>query len=159
MHRRRARSHFRATPRVHRWIALTTAAITFLLSSGGCASVPTPQTVTDVKQLAGLWRGSVPCRDCPGYLPATLRVRDDGTWSATVDRSSARAYDQSRAQADALHQASNLRGALGLVNGVPHWGQDGRWYGRATVVERRGYEYLSMLDANGDLWLEFQRAK
>jgi hypothetical protein len=159
MPRRRAHSRLRAMPRAHRWIVLTTAAVMFLLSSGGCASVPTPQTVTDVKQLAGVWRGSVPCRDCPKYLPATLRIRDDGTWTATVDRSSVWADYQSRAQADALHQASNLHGALGIVNGVPHWGQDGRWYGRATLVERRGYEYLSMLNANGDVWLEFQRAK
>jgi hypothetical protein len=153
MHRRRAHNGLRATPRGHRWMALTTAAVAFLLSSVGCASVPTlpSQTITDVKQLAGLWRGSVPCRDCPGYLPATLRVQDDGAWTATVDQSSARA--------DAIHRASNLHGTLGLVNGVPHWGQNGRWYGQATVVERRGYEYLRMLNANGDVWLEFQRAK
>jgi hypothetical protein len=153
MHHRRT---FRATPRVHRWTLLTTAAVVILLSSAGCASGPaaqpvTEQPITDMKQLAGLWRGSVPCRDCPSYLPATLQIRDDGTWTATVDQSSARR--------DAIHRASNLQGTLGLVDGVPHWGQDGRWYGRATVVVRRGYEYLSMLNANGEVWLEFQRAK
>jgi hypothetical protein len=153
MHHRRT---FRATPRVHRWTLLTTAAVVVLLSSAGCAGGPaaqpvTEQPITDMKQLAGLWRGSVPCRDCPSYLPATLQIRDDGTWTATVDKSSARR--------DAIRRASNLHGTLGLVDGVPHWGQDGRWYGRATVVVRRGYEYLSMLNANGEVWLEFQRAK
>jgi hypothetical protein len=151
MHRRRPHRRFRVTPRGHRWIVLTSAAVILLVSSAGCASVPTPQTITDMKQLAGLWRGSVPCRDCPGYLPATLRILDDGTWTATVDETTARA--------NALHRASNLHGALGLVNGVPHWGQDGRWHGRATVAAGRGYEYLTMLNANGDVLLEFQRAK
>jgi hypothetical protein len=137
--------------REHGWIAFTTAAFIFLLSGAGCATVPTPQTITDIQQLVGRWRGSVPCRDCPRYLPATLLVRDDGTWTATVDQSTARTH--------LFHQASNLQGALAIVDGVLRWGRDGRWYGRATVVERRGYEYLIMLTVGGDVWLEFQRAK
>jgi hypothetical protein len=139
---------------VRRWraVALEAAAFVLLLSSAGCATVPTPQTITDTKQLAGLWRGSVPCRDCPSHLPASLLIRDDATWTATVDRNSAR-------ETQLLEQASNLRGALGIVDGVLRWGLDGRWYGRVTVVEHRGYEYLSMLNVNGQVWIEFQRAK
>jgi hypothetical protein len=140
---------------VRRWraVALKTAAFMLLLSNAGCATVPTPQTITDTKQLVGLWRGSVPCRfDCvPGYLAATLLIRDDGTWTATVDKRSTRTQF--------VDQASNLHGALGIVDGVLRWGQDGRWYGRATVVEHRGYEYLAMLNVNGQVWIEFQRAK
>jgi hypothetical protein len=138
---------------VRRWRAvdLKTAAFILLLSSAGCATVPTPQTITDTKQLVGVWRGSVPCRDCPRYFPASLLIRDDATWTATVDQSGARTQS--------IEQASNLHGAFGIVDGVLRWGQDGRWYGRVTVVEHRGYEYLSMLDVNGRVWIEFQRAK
>jgi hypothetical protein len=135
----------------HGWITFTTAAFIVLLSSAGCATAPTPQTITEMQQLVGRWRGSVPCRDCPRYLPATLLIRDDGTWTATVDQSHARTH--------LFHQASNVQGALAIVDGVLRWGQEGRWYGRATVAERRGYEYLTMLTASGDVWLEFQRAK
>jgi hypothetical protein len=131
-------------------LTLKTAAFILLLSSAGCATAPTPQTITDTKQLVGLWRGSIPCRDCPGHLPASLLVRDDATWSATIDK---------RGRTQLFDQASNLHGVLGIVDGVLRWGQDGRWYGRATVVERRGYEYLSMLDVNGQVWMEFQRTK
>jgi hypothetical protein len=139
---------------VRRWraVALETAASVLLLGSAGCATVPTLQTITDTKQLVGVWRGSVPCRDCPSYLPASLLIRDDATWTATVDRNSAR-------ETQLLAQASDLHGALGIVDGVLRWGQDGRWYGRVTVVEARGYEYLSMLNVNGQVWIEFQRAK
>jgi len=132
-------------------LTLKTAAFILLVSSAGCATAPTPQTITDAKQLVGLWRGSVPCRDCPGYLPASLLVRDDATWTATIDKRGGRTQ--------LFDQASNLHGVLEIVDGVLRWGQDGRWYGRATVVERRGYEYLSMLDVNGQVWMEFQRAK
>ena len=138
---------------MRRWraVALKTAAFVLLLSSVGCATVPTPQTITDTKRLVGLWRGSVPCRDCPGHLPASLLIRDDATWTATVDQNSARTQS--------VDQASNLHGVLGIVDGVLRWGQDGRWYGRVTVVEHRGHEYLSMLKVNGQVWTEFQRAK
>jgi hypothetical protein len=93
----------------------------------------------------------VPCRDCPRYLPASLLIRDDATWTATVDKTSARTQS--------VEHASNLHGVLGIVDGVLRWGQDGRWYGRVTVVEHRGYEYLSMLNVDGKVWTEFQRAK
>jgi hypothetical protein len=138
---------------VKRWraVALKTAVFVLLLSTAGCATVPTPQTITDTKQLVGLWRGFVPCRDCPRHLPASLLIRDDATWTATVDQSSARTQS--------VDQASSLHGKLGIVDGVLRWGQEGRWYGRVTVVEHRGYEYLSMLNVNGQVWTEFQRAK
>lgn len=136
-----------------RWrtAALKSAAFILLLSSAGCATVPTPQTITNTKQLVGSWRGSVPCRDCPRFLPATLLIRDDATWTATVD--------QRIVPTRSVDEASNLHGVLGLVDGVLRWGQDGRWYGQATVVEHRGYEYLSMLNEHGQVWIEFQRAK
>jgi hypothetical protein len=138
---------------VRRWrgIALKAMVFILLLSSAGCVTAPIPQTITDTKQLAGLWRGSVPCRDCPRYLPASLLIRHDATWTATVDRSSVATQLE--------EQASNLHGALGIVDGVLRWSQGDRWYGRVTVVERRGYEYLSMLSPNGQVWIEFQRAK
>lgn len=139
---------------MRRWraVAIKTAAFVLLLSSASCATVPTPQTITDTKQLVGVWRGSVPCRDCPRYLPASLLIRDDATWTATVDQTGS-------AWTQLVEQASNLQGVLGIVDGVLLWGQDGRWYGRVTVVEHSGYEYLRMLNVNGQVWTEFQRAK
>jgi hypothetical protein len=126
------------------------AVILLLLSSAGCVTVPTPRTITDTKHLVGLWRGWVPCHDCPRHLPASLLIRDDATWTATVD--------QSRERNLSVEQG-RLHGVLGIVDGVLRWGQDGRWLGQVTVVEHGGYEYLNMLNTNGQLWTEFQRAK
>jgi hypothetical protein len=141
----------RGVPMVSWRDAVKTIATLLLLSSVGCATVPTPVTFSDTKPLVGLWRGSVPCRGCLGYLPASLLIRDDATWSAIVDERGARTQS--------VDQASNQHGVLGVVDGVLRWGQDGRWYGRVTVVEHRGYEYLSMLDEHGQVWTEFQRAR
>jgi len=121
-----------------RAVTLKTAVAVLLLSSVGCATAPTPQTITDTKQLVGLWRGSIPCRDCPRHFPASLLIRGDATWTVSVDQSIERARIISVGQ-------GSLHGLLGIVDGVLRWGQDGRWYGRVTVVEHRGYEYLSIL--------------
>jgi hypothetical protein len=137
-----------------RWraVALTTATFILLVSSAGCATAPTPQTITDPKQLVGVWRGAVPCRDCPSHFPASLLIRDDATWTVSVEQR----FDRARIIAV---DPGSLHGVLGIVDGALRWGRDGRWYGRVTVVEHRGYEYLSILDGDGQLWTEFQRAK
>jgi hypothetical protein len=108
----------------------------------GCATTAgTPKTITDPKQLVGLWTGYVPCRECAMDFRATLLIRDDSTWIASV------------------YQNNSEQGYLGIVNGVLRWGKAGRWYGRISVVEDRGREYLSIVRDNGTVWTEFERAK
>ena len=70
---------------------------------------------------------------------ASLLIRDDSTWTVSVQ------------------QGSVIQGVLGIVDGVLRWGQGGRWYGRVTVVEQRGREYLSIVREDGQLWTEFER--
>jgi hypothetical protein len=45
-----------------------------------------------------------------------------------------------------------------LVDGLVRYGPDGRCAGPVTLVEESGREWLTLRQANGDVWTEFFRS-
>jgi hypothetical protein len=85
----------------HRGIASLSAALAILmLTIVGCATTPTPKTITDPKQLIGSWIGFVPCRGCSRDFRSNLLVREDLTWIVSVQ------------------EGGTYHGTLGIVAGV-----------------------------------------
>jgi hypothetical protein len=121
--------------------ALSVAAAILVIGTVGCATAPTQKAITDPTQLVGSWIGFVPCRGCSADFRANLLIRDDATWTVSVQ------------------QGGTYNGTLGIVDGSLRWGQGDRWVGSVTLVEQRGREYLSIVRADGTVWTEFQRAK
>ena len=77
----------------------------------------------------------------PDPVRAYLSILADGRWQVVVE------------------QNPGYYGNVEVVDGVPRWGQGGRWYGTLILVEERGREYLTLSRTNGSVWTEFDRAK
>jgi hypothetical protein len=64
----------------HLRVVVVVAAIAGVFAA--CASLPPAQQARDVRSIAGKWEGAV--QTSGRSFPATLTIREDGTWEAMV---------------------------------------------------------------------------
>jgi len=117
------------------WCAIVLFAIACLTPATTLAA---EKIVTSVEQLAGPWYGWQ--RNRSGYdIRANVVIQRNGRVEVYFENNPA------------------MYAILSMDNGVLRIGDDARQWGTARLSEERGTEYLTLIRADGSVWVECER--